>query len=542
MPIQLPQLDRENLVIPDRNLRTQASPNDFGAQEAQALGAVAQGTQRVAEVAHQIDDDYNEANAQELDTELSRRIRDRLYNPESGYLSTARGRTAVDQRAQVEADIDGLATEVGQQARSPRAAQMFSRAARARADSALGQIATHATEQTRAYQNEQSEAVISESVDNAVAGYHEPAIVAANIDTAIGEIQRLAQREGWDDTIVQNRVRRVQSDVNSRVIVQLAAVDPNGAEEYYQRILPTLTAQDAAELRTTMRAAQTQARERVTGAVYQALANGQDYRAIPEWSDFTSNPLFGTEHEAFNEHLRARARAAAEGSTNAARISRAVGNDFLALAADTRNGGDETLDLIVRAGQGTLRVGEARGGHTAAGANRIDMTSQEFEQRTGISYAEAVARFRALQGDDLRQVLTAVNNRAQSQVAAISSVVENILDYAEPAAQAAGVNIEGRGNEQRRAQLRTYVFRRVQAATEAGRPVDVEAITRDALADVSRGGLFSSRRRGFQPTPYGEIPQADRDAIEERFRRSRGRDPSHDEVVDLYDEYRSAAQ
>lgn len=260
--------------------RVQATPDAFGSQEARATGAVAQGIDKIAQVAVEIDDDFNEAEALELDNELSRRMRDRLYNPESGYLSTQRGRNAVDGRGQVEADIDFMVNEIAGTARNERSAAMFRSVGGRRAASAYGDVATYASQQSRIYQNEQSEGRINESLDNAVAAYSDPAVVQANMSTAVGEVERIAQREGWSPEATQSRIRRIQSDMASRVIVSLAATDPEAAQEMYQRMLPALGAQEAGELLTTMRAAQREAEEGAVDEAWTFVAGGQ--RIPPE--------------------------------------------------------------------------------------------------------------------------------------------------------------------------------------------------------------------------------------------------------------------
>lgn len=352
----------------------QADPNAFGASEARGAGAIAQGLGKVADVAVEIDDDFNEANARELDNELSRQVRDRLYNPETGYLSTQRGRNAIDARGQVEADIDALAVDLESRARNPRAAAMYRQVARNRLAGALGDVAQHATRETVNYQNEVSEARLNEFVDNAVAAYGDPAAVAAQMDGAVGEIGAVARRLGWDEQTRDNRIRRVQSDMMSRVIVQIAATDPNGAEELFARVRPSLSAQDAGELLTTMRAAQAQARERVSGAVWQTLANGGDPREIPEWQEFSRNPMFGREHETFNEYRRQRARAAAE-----ARM-RSNGPAFLA-ALGASYGAAEQRDQFTA--PGALEAFLEEHGAEMSGADMVNLFQRREAIRNG---------------------------------------------------------------------------------------------------------------------------------------------------------------
>lgn len=258
--------------------RIQASPDAFGAQEARAAGAVAQGLNRVAQVAGEKDDEFNQANAQELANQLERRIQDRFNNAENGYLTTQLGRAAEDGRDQVSADIDGFAAELAGQARSESAQRLFTDAARRRVTSAFGQIAEHAARERRVYLNGESEAAIGLAVDGAAASFADPNAVQAYIDTAIGEVNSIARREGWSPELTQYRVRAIQSDINGRRIQQLAEVDPEEAIAFYESIRPSLSAADAGELRTTLRLAIRQGDDQAIDEAWTFVSEG---RRIP---------------------------------------------------------------------------------------------------------------------------------------------------------------------------------------------------------------------------------------------------------------------
>jgi len=276
MPTTIPVIqDSAQLDTGTGRQRIQADASAFGGQEARAIGAVAEGLGDVAQVAAQKDDEFNEANARELDNELSARIRDRLHNPESGYLATQRGRNAIDNRAQVEAEVDEIAAEIGARARNPRAAAMYQGVARRRVESALGDIAGYAERETRNYQNEVSEAAITEAIDNAVAAYEDPAVVAQNRSTVLGELSRLRERNGWDDQVLNQRVRQFQSDVSSRIIVQMATTDPEAATSYFERVAPSLTADDRAQLGSTLRAAIRETEEAIIDDAWTHVSEGR---------------------------------------------------------------------------------------------------------------------------------------------------------------------------------------------------------------------------------------------------------------------------
>ena len=316
MAIQLPILDTENLQVCGGRVQGGADANAFGGQVADSLNHLAAGLGAGAEAAQHIDDRFTEANATELDNTLNARLRTRLYDPQTGYLSTARGRNAIEQQPQVEADIDGMVNDVASQAANPRAAEMFRRVARNRADTALGQVFTHAADQTRSYQNEQTQGRIDEATNNAVAAYGDHAVVGANIATGVGEIRTLAQREGWSPEITDDHIRQFQSDVNSRVIVNLATTDPAQAQSYYDSIRPSLTAQDAGQLLTTMRAAQSQYVDRIEGMGWQAFANGQPLSSMDPnaYHELLNNPLLGQAHARLVEAQRVRAQSYTTGT------------------------------------------------------------------------------------------------------------------------------------------------------------------------------------------------------------------------------------
>lgn len=532
--------DTEQLQTGTGRQSISATPDAFGAQEARATGAVAQGLDAVASLAADKDDEFNEAEAQELDNELSRRLRDRLYGQENGYLSTQRGRAAVDGRVQVEADIESLVEEIAGTARNERAAAMFRSVGGRRAASAYGDVATYAAQQSRIYQNEQSEGRINEAIDNAVAAYEDPAVVQANMDTAVSELERLRQREGWSPEAYQSRVRRLQSDMSTRVIVSLAATNPEAAQEMYERVRPQLGAQEAGELLTTMRAAQREAREQVTGSIWQAYANGQDPRQLEEWQDFTTNPLYGREHEAFNEYRRQRA-ASAGSNTYTTRLSEAAGDRLEALGAiDPRR-----FMTVTDFATGRLTVGDRAervfvGGSTGWRIVQPDMTTAEFQRQTGMTPEQARGFFSQLNDDDLLRVL---NRRSgQTDNSAVDRAYEDVLRVARPLALSMGLDVAGQGGSgaEQRGQFEAYIYREAQAyvAANGARPDDeaVEAIVRRALLQAPSRGLGGRGRYAFEGTAYSDIPRAAREAIEADWETQTGRRPSHTQVERRYAE------
>lgn len=524
--------------------RVQADASDLGATEARGLAQLGQGVGAVAEAASQIDDTFSEAEARDLDAQLAGQLRKRLRDPEAGYLNQ-RGRNAVDGRAAVETDIDTMVGETAARASNPRAEAMFRAVAARRRESALGQVADWSSQQTNAYQDQVAEARIQEFIDDAVAAYADPAAVQENVAAGQRELATQGARLGWDEATLAQRQRQFQSDVLSRTVVSLAVTDPAAAEDMYLRIRPDLTAQDAGELLTTMRAAQAQARERVTGAVWQAYANGQDPRGLAEWEDFTSNPLFGREHETFNEYRRQRALS---GATNSLAVRRSE------LAGDTLEAqgalNPRALMLLSDYATGRLNVDVRRPRQPAP-----EMTPEEFRAETGYTPEQARGLFNQLNPDDLLRVL---NRRdGQTDNSAIDRAYEDVIRVAEPMAQSMGLSVSGTGqrNIETRGAFRAYLYREVQSyVTENGqRPDDaaVEQIARRALLHTNAIGsttdeqgrpITSGNRYAFQPVPYSQIPRDVRAAIENQWRLQRGTMPSHSDVEARYADYLRAQQ
>lgn len=269
--------DSAQLDVGTGRQRIQAGPDAFGGQEARALQNVQQGINTVARVAEEKDDEFSEAEARELDNELTRRIRERLTGPE-GYLSTQRGRNAIERRTQTEAEVDELAAEIGTRTTNPRARAMYLRSAQARVGDALGRIADHSARESTSYLNEQSEARLLEFADDAAASYGDEGRVLELLNGADGEIRTLGQRRGWDEEIIAQRTRQFRSDVMSRTIVLVAATDPEAAETLFERYRPSLTAQEAGELQTTMRAVRRESEDAVIDEAWTHVAAG---RQIP---------------------------------------------------------------------------------------------------------------------------------------------------------------------------------------------------------------------------------------------------------------------
>lgn len=494
--------DSAQLEVGSGRQRISADANAFGASEARAIGGLGESVAKVGEVAADLDDDYNEANARELDNELSRRVRERLYNTNDGYLSTRRGRAAIDDRPQVEADLDAIAQELAPQARNARAGMLFRDVASRRLASALGSVASHAAQENTAYQNEVSEARLNEFMDNAVAAYGDPAAVAAQVDGGIGELQSIGRRLGWDDEILSGRVRRLQSDISSRVILQLAASDPEAAEEMYTRIRPTLSAQEAGELLTTMRAARRQGEDDLIDEAWTHVAAGQ--RVPPElWSRVPGRAQIDIQNE-----LRRRAEGGDGGG------DRALISDLNVMSvADPR--GFSRYDLRAVRSQ----LGETAYQHLAEDQARI----RNGGARSGANES-TLSSARRIATRHLRVNGFNVTSDGDPSADAEEDEVRRLLDFESDLIGMLDRFVEENGNRQPNAQEQSLAIQGLLAAH---------------AHDPTPG--FGRDRRTWTSSetyvPYAQIPQSDRAAIEAALR-ARGQSPTRGRVERIYEQSR----
>lgn len=532
--LTVPYIDSAQLETDTGRRRISATPDAFGAQQARGAGAVAQGLGQVAEAADQVGQRFDEASALDLDNQLTAKIRDRFYNPDNGYLSTAMGRNAVDQRGQAEADIDGYATALaGQAGVTPRAQQLFLRQARQRVQGALGDIATHATAQTQAYLNQQSEGVVSQATNDAVAAFGDSAAVAANVDRATAELGRMRDRLGWSSDEYAARVQNVRSDINTRVITQMATSDPDGAEAMYARIRPTLTAQDAGELQTAMRVAQREHVDQIEGAGWQAYANGQSLQSLGPgvYRELTTNPLLGAAHARLVNAYQERARSFASGERvrdNAPAYQAALVSSYNSPSEFMRPG---ALEAFVARNAGQISNGDV---------TRLLQLRQQLQQN----------------GQDVQTQQRAYN--------AVRGVAQGVL-------QPYGIDltVSDRAPPQQRNQAAAFDAALLTAVQNYlatnGRPPageDVQTVIGQAVvgmhsADVQNlpqfrvqndqgrsghGAMFGGQAPAIAPTteavvPYGAIPQTQRRQVIASLRQRFHRNPTFGEVENEYAAY-----
>lgn len=505
--------DTADLETATGRQRNQASPDAFGAGQARGAAALAEGIGKVAEVAAHEDDLADETNARDLANQLSARIRTRLYNTNDGYLSTQRGINALNSRGQTEADIDTIANELAVNARNPRAAQRYRELAGQQVSGALGDVATHAAQENTNYQNTVSEAHIQEAMDNVVAHYGDPASVAGYTDAGISEIQRVGQLNGWDSEIVANRIRRFQSDATSRVIVATAATDPAAADQMYQRLLPTLSADDAAQLQTTIRAVRRQTEDDTIDQAWAYVSDGQ--RIPPDlWQRVPGRARIDIQNE-----LRRRA----EGGDGGGDRARATDLQVMALS-DPR--AFARVDLRAE----RSRLGESAYRQLALAQTQIQNGTEDQtveQQRTALTAligtaGEALAPY----GFDVSPTERAPQRDRDRANAFRGALLRELQTYQ--------TQHPGQSPSAEDAQV---LIGRAVVAMRGNNVPDQLRIQNNGARSGNRNGAVPSM--GEAVVPYELIPDDLRQGIVQNLQRRLGRVPSRGEVENAYSRYLS---
>ena len=234
----------DNLTVQERALE---APRQTGAIEGafidQGSAAVAKGMQDVANTAAIIGGNEQrlelEARAKERDNKLADAYRDLLHNPESGFLNQA-GKNAIDGRKATVEALGKVEQQFLNEEMSPMERRNFVSLAARRKESALLQIDTHTSSQTRAFSITQTAARAEAQVQDMSSnwgGYNDPSSTYSTAKaTGLREIDNLAALNGWDKDITDGKKREFLSGAHKTVIDNmLASEKTTDAKAYFDK-------------------------------------------------------------------------------------------------------------------------------------------------------------------------------------------------------------------------------------------------------------------------------------------------------------------
>jgi hypothetical protein len=145
----------------------QAQDNLAARQMMDTGRAVGQAADTMLNIAVKIQDEINDAKTKEADTLFADQMRERLFNPESGYLNS-RGKDAVDKQQAVLDDIIKARSDVEETLENDMQRRMFKATADRRVLAAKTDMDRHAFEQLKVYNVAESKARVDNLLQDAV--------------------------------------------------------------------------------------------------------------------------------------------------------------------------------------------------------------------------------------------------------------------------------------------------------------------------------------------------------------------------------------
>jgi len=234
----------DNLTVQERALE---APRQTGAIEGAFVNlgdvAMARGAQAVADTAATVGGNEQrlefEAKAKERDNKLAAAYRDLLHAPETGFLNQA-GKNAIDGRKGTVEAIDKIEQQFLSEEMSAMERRNFLALSARRKESALLQIDTHTSHQTREFSINQTAARAESQVQDMSAnwgGYNDPNSTYSTAKaTGLREIENLAALNGWDKDITDGKKRAFLSGAHKTVIDNMLANEKTtDAKAYFEK-------------------------------------------------------------------------------------------------------------------------------------------------------------------------------------------------------------------------------------------------------------------------------------------------------------------
>ncbi len=234
---------------------------EFGSAQAIEGGRAMQNFgQAMIQVADRLQSFVDDARTKELDTQLSDKIRQIMYDPEKGYMAT-QGKSALELRSQTLKSLEEARTEIARGASNNVQQSMFTNVANRRFESVFNQLDAHALQQTKVYNMAESKARLEASIYDALANTN--SVYQKDADgkptgafqtykqTAIEEANNLADLSGFAPNSSQrsNLVRDVTTKIHADVVQQMVnRNDYIGARSYLDQQIKTGEVNEKAQL------------------------------------------------------------------------------------------------------------------------------------------------------------------------------------------------------------------------------------------------------------------------------------------------------
>lgn len=224
----------EPQVGPVQATQARFRPADNGGGVA---GAIAQGMQKAGAVINdhaqflvEIKTEQEELAARDAANSFAMQIGEMLDNPETG-LRSQRGRNAVDAYEPTLQRLQSAKSEIAS-GLSPMARKMFDANADERIRGAQSAVSVHVAREKEAWLDDSDQATIGIAQVDAGNAFEDLGVSNQHIATAVGVLNRMADRKGWDEATRTYQALKTISGARTDVANRLTDLNPDLAERY----------------------------------------------------------------------------------------------------------------------------------------------------------------------------------------------------------------------------------------------------------------------------------------------------------------------
>jgi len=220
--------------------RSIATVDDFGGTQARSL---IQGGQQLAATgdmigkrALQMQIEDNEREAKALDVEFSKRLSAITYGDDQneGYYAS-RGENAIKGYKDTTNKIEEARRQTMEGVANPRVREMFGTVSAARVAREGESLSRHVAAQRRVANDSVSEARLNEAADDAGRAWNDPKVVGQSMAIVRGEVQDMAERNGWAPEVTASKMQEAQTVLHRSVINSAMVSDPAAAKAYFDK-------------------------------------------------------------------------------------------------------------------------------------------------------------------------------------------------------------------------------------------------------------------------------------------------------------------
>ena len=216
----------------DRFQTVRASPEDFGAQQGEALQRLGAGALQTGDFFGQVAADdaanqYQEAVNRVLYGDPNKKVigPDGKAAPDTGYMGL-RGRAALDARPEVERKMDELLKELRGGLASPKSALQFDNFSRRFKAITDAQVGSHARSQETAWATSVNKASEKLALDEIAANVYDPVKLATAADDLIAARVKQAELQGGGPELILAAERGARRDALATQLSVIATTDP----------------------------------------------------------------------------------------------------------------------------------------------------------------------------------------------------------------------------------------------------------------------------------------------------------------------------